>query len=393
MKRTQTMNKTTVVSLLVVVALLVLGIGVQARSFNGARATAPKADAAAVVSVEIAPAEQEAALAFWTRTRLKAAQPLEMPKQAGPAVVDRSGLAEAEVVGPYGFVAAGRPAADADAVARAAYPQDWLEVQDLEGLEAPDALGPDALEMPTGTSQTYTSYKINTLSSVQTVYPHRWVGRLSFTTSSGTAYCSATAISGNVMLTAAHCLYDSTNNQWYSNWVFTPAYRNGNAPFGTFAAQTCWVLTSWVNLSGSYAINSWAPHDVGVCKMGKNSAGQTLNTAVGWMGREWNFSYIRHVHNMGYPFRDYNNALITDAGKYLVTCVAETFQQASEVRGMGCNWGGGISGGPWVRGYAQNVVNGYATGVNSGIFIGTQNIYGARFNSNNIVVLCNAAGC
>jgi hypothetical protein len=393
MQRTRTLNMKVVVSLFLLVALLVLGVVVQARSFTGIKASVPAADAAPVVSLEISPAEQEAALAFWTRERLKAAKPMEMPKQAGPAEVDLSARSSLETEGPYGFVTSGLAAPDADRIAKAAYPQDWLEVEGLEGFGAPDAVGPDALGMPTGTSQTYTSYKINTLSSVQNVYPHRWVGRLSFSTPGGTSYCSGTAISGNVMLTAAHCLYDSTNNRWYSNWVFTPAYRNGNAPFGTFAAQVCWVLTAWVNLSGGYAINTWAQHDVGVCKMGNNSAGQSLNSAVGWMGREWNFSYIRHVHNMGYPFRDYNNAVITDAGKYLVTCVADTFQQPTEVRGMGCNWGGGISGGPWVRDYAQNVVTGWATGVNSGIFVGTQNIYGARFNSNNIVPLCNSAGC
>lgn len=388
MKRPQ---KKVVVSLFLLIALLALGVAAQARTFTGAKTAVVETDASPVVSIEISPAEQEAALAFWTRERIKAAKPLEMPKQAGPAEVDLSALAEP--TGPYGFVVSGLAAPDADRIAKAAYPQDWLEAEGLDGVGAPDAVGPDAFDAPTGTSQTYTSYKINTLSSVQNVYPHRWVGRLSFTTPGGTNYCSGTAISGNVMLTAAHCLYDSTNNRWYSNWVFTPAYRNGNAPYGTFAAQTCWVLTAWVNLSGGYSVNSWAQHDVGVCKMRNNSAGQSLNTAVGWMGREWNYGYIRHVHNMGYPFRDYNNAVITDAGKYLVTCVAETFQQATEVRGMGCNWGGGISGGPWVRGYAQNVVTGWATGVNSGIFIGTQNIYGARFNSNNIVVLCNSAGC
>ena len=38
-------------------------------------------------------------------------------------------------------------------------------------------------------------------------------------------------------------------------------------------------------------------------------------------------------------------------------------------------------------------VSGAADGVNSGFFVGTQNLYSARFNSNNIVPLCNAAGC
>ncbi|MBK8049651.1 MAG: hypothetical protein IPK16_22615 [Anaerolineales bacterium] len=75
------------------------------------------------------------------------------------------------------------------------------------------------------------------------------------------------------------------------------------------------------------------------------------------------------------------------------TCAAESFQQTTETRGMGCNWGPGISGGPWMIKYAPGVLQGWADGVNSGLFIGTQNLYGPRFNSNNIVPLCSAAGC
>ncbi len=246
---------------------------------------------------------------------------------------------------------------------------------------------------PLGTSQVFTSYTVNQATALHTIYPHRWVGRVSFTTPTGTSNCSATSISNNVMLTAAHCLYDSTNNRWYSNWVFSPAYRNGATPYGSFPATNCWVLTAWVNLSGSYAINSWARHDVGVCNMGTNSTGTTLNNAVGWMGRQWNWPYVRHVHDLGYPFRDSNDAFLPSAGQYLRACVAESFQQTTETRGMGCNYGRGISGGPWIVGYAPTVVTGAADGVNSGLFIGTQNLYAARFNDNNIVPLCNSAGC
>lgn len=372
--------------ILLFVGSLMLGSGVQASSIPSEGFDVWLSRGDLVATKAISPAEQEAALAFWTHEAIAMAQPMEMPSQIGPAEVDEAALVIPEVTGDAGFIAAGASAPDADLVAQATYPLDWAALEDTAGANT-EMLGPD------GTSQVYTSYIVNQAPALQTMYPHKWVGRLSFSTSSGTSYCSGTSISGNVMLTAAHCLYDSTNNKWYSNWVLTPAYRNGGAPYGTFPATQCWVLTAWVNLTGSYAINTWARHDVGVCKMGTNSGGQTLNNAVGWMGRWWNASYIRHFHDLGYPFRDFNNVLLTDAGKYLRTCVAESFEQTTNTRGLGCSYGGGISGGPWVVAYAPNVVSGYADGVNSGIFIGTQNMYGARFNSNNIVPLCNAAGC
>jgi V8-like Glu-specific endopeptidase len=279
--------------------------------------------------------------------------------------------------------------ADANAAteAQAAYPQDWAMLEESALAESPAAAD--------GTPGVYTSYIVNQNAALWKTNGHIPTGRLSFTTPNGTSYCSASVISGNnVIVTAAHCVYDSTNNRWYNNWAFTPAYRNGAAPYGTFPYQTCWVLTSWINLVGNYAINTWADDDVAVCKMRNNSAGQTLSSRTGWYGRMWNYGYIHHVHNMGYPFRNFNNVNVANAGQYLRLCANETFQQANNVLGGGCNWGPGISGGPWLVSYDPfDQITSYVNVVNSGLFVGQQNLYGGRFTSNNIVPLCTAAGC
>lgn len=370
---------------LLVVALLVLSTGVQAQTIE-----TQGPENGVVMTTVISEAEQKAALSFWTHDAMAEAQPMQMPVQFGPAEIDKAAVVEQTAAEAPGYAPAGRAAPNADKEAQATYPLDWAALK--ESVDAADLSEAD-LFAPEGTSRIYTSFTVNQFAALQPIYPHKWVGRLSFRVPGGTSYCSATSISGNVMLTAAHCLYDTTNNRWYSNWVFTPAYRNGGAPYGTFAATQCWVLPAWGNLAGNYSINGWARHDVGVCKMGRNSAGRTLNNAVGFMGREWNQPYVRHFFNLGYPFRDTNNAVIADSGKWLRACVAESFQQTTETRGMGCNYGPGMSGGPWVYRYAPNVVSGWASGVNSGIYIGTPNIYAGRFNSNNIVPLCNAAAC
>jgi V8-like Glu-specific endopeptidase len=373
-------------------ALLValLSLTTSALAQQPARTPVNQASSQLVARHDVSPARQRAALAFWTREAIAAASPMEMPSQLGFAEVDAAALSEQEVTGPLGSVAAGAAAPDADLAAQAAYPLDWATLE--EEFEE-EELEETAEGEPAGASQVFTSYFANRSSALHKIYPHRWVGRLSFTTPQGTSYCSGTSISGNVMLTAAHCLYDSTNNTWFSNWVFTPAYRNGATPYGTFPATTCWVLNAWINLTGSYAINTWARHDVGVCNMGTNSAGTTLNNAVGWMGHQWNFPYIVHFHNHGYPFRNTNDQLIPNAGSYLHACVAESFQQTTETRGMGCDMSRGKSGGPLIDGYAPTVATGWADGVYSGFFIGTANLYATRFNSNNIVMLCNSAGC
>jgi hypothetical protein len=332
-------------------------------------------------------AEQKAAMNFWSREAIAAAHASELLVQAGPATVDEAAVATAAVSGPSSFVAAGAAAADAAAVAQAAFPEDWAALAAAAGLDAPTAVD--------GTRGVHTSYTLS-LAALQRLFPHIWVGRLNYTNASGgTSFCSAAVISGNNIVTAGHCVYETfaNPNRFFSNWVFTPAYRAGNAPYGTFPATNCWALNTWIAQVAPYDINSDAPHDVAICKLGNNAAGQTVNNAVGWMGRAVNTSYIGHIHNLGYPQRDYNDTLLASGGAYLRTCVAESFQQTTEVRGMGCFWGRGISGGPWMTGYGIGVVNGWVEGVNSGLSFGSQNMYGARFNNNNIVELCNAAGC
>jgi len=350
-----------------------------------------------VVEIKVSEAEQDAALNFWTHEALAVAQPLDLMVDMGtssgqPGVLDAPITDEAtpKSGGNLGFVPAGLPEADANAIAQAAYTADWEAIIEEAGLAETNTAPMDEIA---GSSGVYTSYRANYLSAMQKIYPHIWIGRVSFSTGEGTSYCSGTAINNNVMLTAAHCIYDTTNNRAYNRWVFTPAYRNGSAPYGSFAASTCWILTAWVNLSGNYSITGWARHDVAVCRMGRNSAGQTLNGAVGWAGRQWNFGYLRHFHNLGYPFFDHRLETLTNPGGYLRLCAAESFVLATDTRGMGCNFGPGISGGPWLIGYAPGVVQGWVDGVNSGLYINQANLYGPRFTSNNIVPLCNAAGC
>jgi hypothetical protein len=338
-------------------------------------------------------------LAYWTRAEIAAAPAMALQIDSGPGGIDTSALEAETVTGPVGSTPPGMADPGAAQIAREVYSQDWetfeesLTEEEKLALEDAGELGVPA-DVLTGTPGVYTSYDVNTHAALWRIYPHRWMGKLTFTTPAGTASCSATIISGNNIVTAAHCLYDTTANVWYNTWVFTPAFRNGNAPYGTFAAQVCTVLTAWVNLSGGFNINTWSRHDVGVCTMNTNSAGQTLNGALGWAGRLWNAGNNQLVFNSGYPARTYTDDLISNGpAQYLRACTAETFRQAAETLGSGCNWGRGISGGSWLVGYQPVVVSGQVNSVNSGLFINQQNIYGARFNNNNIVPLCNTRGC
>jgi V8-like Glu-specific endopeptidase len=338
------------------------------------------------VSRTVSPQEQAAAATYWTRERIAAAPALPMP-------VDRTG--SASVLAPDQERSVGAPASspphtaawDADFVAQSHYWQDWVPAEDGAALE-PDPLAPE------GTPSVYTHYNVNNNNGIWNIYPHKWDGKLTFLVPGGSASCSATVISGNNIVTAAHCVYDTTSNFFYSGWVFTPAYRPGGMPYGTFTASVCTVLTTWVNLTGSFSIATWSRHDVAVCTLNTNTAGQTINNAVGWAGRLWNAANTQLVFNSGYPARYYTDVVVNSGpGEYLRSCTAETFLYTTETLGSGCFWGRGISGGSWLVKYQPFLVSGHVNSVNSGLFIGQQNLYGARFNSNNIVPLCTARSC
>lgn len=342
----------------------------------------------ATMSISYSAEEQQRSIKYWTTARIEATTALVVNFADISTTDEDQRLGnESQITGPYGNSPAGLPEKGAELQAQKDFPTAWADDSEIE-IEEEISIGAAAVD---GTAGVYDTYELNRNTKLWKLYPHVWVGRVSFRNGGISYSCSGSAISGNILLTAAHCIYDTEVNRWSTDVTFAPAYRSGKAPYGVFPATNCWILTSWANLSGSYNF-PWMQHDVALCNMG-SSKGKTLNQRVGYMGREWNASYSRHVYDMGFPFVDYRDITIPDAGKYLKTCVAETFQQGSEVRGMGCNWGGGISGGPWMTGYKIGVVSGWATGVNSGGIVGQQNTYGARFNSNNIVPLCDAAGC
>jgi V8-like Glu-specific endopeptidase len=356
---------------------------------------------------------QSATLMYWDEYSLATAPAIEMPVDFGTGEVDTAALDVEVSSGPPGIIKAGRAEKGANKFHKQAYSEAWAKlavdwgaeylalqgespeaVVDAEETVTEEPVGADVTaDTMAGTSGVHTYYDVNAKTALWKLYPHKWDGKFTFTTPSGNASCSATAIRNNHIVTAAHCVYDTGSNRWYTNKAFTPAYRNGAAPYGTFPTAGCRVLTAWVNHSGSYSINSWARDDVAVCRMGVNSAGKTLNQAVGWAGYGWNWDYTQLHFNSGYPARNYNDALLSSPAQYLRSCTAESFKQTTDTLGGGCYYGRGISGGSWIRGYKANYVTGWVNSVNSGLYLGQANLYGARFTSNNIKALCDANGC
>ena len=204
-------------------------------------------------------------------------------------------------------------------------------------------------------------------------------------TNAGT--CSASVISGkDIIVTAAHCCWDRSKNNWIGGWSFAPAYDNGNAPYGVFQWAQARVLNSWIN-------NGDIASDVCLIALQKDSAGHGVTYYTGWLGRSWNYGSALSMHSLGYPGN-------IGGGNKLELCASESFSPGSgcgaDVLNAGCSMTYGSSGGPWIRDYrtgnhVDSVVHGYTSSSCTGTFGKTYN--GPRFTDGNIAALCNAQGC
>jgi V8-like Glu-specific endopeptidase len=324
------------------------------------------------VTITASPQQQAAALETWTLEARAAAKPMPFPSVSLDANLPV--IEEAEENGAAVSIApGGAPHPRADRVARRQYRKEWRENgSELEIQEA--------LAAPFGTAAIFTSYRGNKFAKMWKQYPYVAVGKLYIT---GGGYCSASVISpNNIIVTAAHCVWDVAGGGFYPGWTFVPAERNFNAPYGTFPWASATVLTAWTTTGATQ-------YDIAVIALGNNTAGNPVTFYTGWLGRSWDWPYVQHHHAIGYPSN------LPKGTKQTYICAAESFSGGTDVLSMGCDMTFGSSGGPWIRHFAPYTVGAvnFVNSVVSGGVPGSDTFSGARFTSGNIVVLCNAIGC
>jgi hypothetical protein len=266
--------------------------------------------------------------------------------------------------------------------AKAEYPDAWSALDNRQPMDllAQQASSPSQMF---GTKNTWTGYLGNYFSPFYTTYPYRTVGQLFFTDGYSDYACTATLINYDTIVTAAHCVYNTDYNFWYSGWQFVPAYMNGNAPFGYTNWYSTIVLGKWMTAKKSSAGLSY---DVAIMELYDN-----IGSSTGWLGIAYNQNTKNMQHAIGYPSN------IT-GGYYTYICAAESFSKGGGL-GMGCDMTFGSSGGPWILWllpyqdfYPYSAYGNYIDAVVSGGTPGTPTFYGPRFTSKNIVPLCYATG-
>jgi hypothetical protein len=282
--------------------------------------------------------------------------------------------------GESGSKAGALPDPAAVAQMKAQYPEAW-------GRTAPDmsALqGTSSTDM-FGTKNTWTGYLGNYFDPFWTQYPYSTVGQLYFTDGVYNYSCSASLINYNLIVTAAHCVFNTDYDYWYYNWTFVPAdYNHGSyMPYGYYNWSAATILTKWGKAKKS---SKGLKYDVALIQL-YGSPG----SATGYLGYAWNWKPKQMQHAIGYPSNIYGGI-----SSYI--CAAESFSKKGGL-GMGCDMTFGSSGGPWIlwfipyQGYYPYTVYGnYVDAVVSGGTPGTPTFYGPKFTDKNIGALCYLTG-
>ena len=185
-------------------------------------------------------------------------------------------------------------------------------------------------------------------------YPYVTVGVLFFTQNGLDYRCSASSIGNYAIWTAGHCVSDGAEN-WSTNFLFLPAYKDGN-PAHTIAqwtGSTAWVTSAW-------HINADLGKDMGGVVLNTNSVGWKVSQ-IGWLGFAWNQDRDQHWHQIGYP-----SASPFDGNRMIICASSHSWDDSSFdpwTVATGCDMTGGSSGGPWIMDFSgtsgpSNYLNG-----------------------------------
>jgi len=205
-------------------------------------------------------------------------------------------------------------------------------------------------------------------------YPFKTMGRLFFQTASGELRaCSGSVISGNIVITAGHCV--AGDGLWHTGFVFIPGYSQGLAPFGQWFGERSAVPSGWL-------ISHDVSLDVGMIRMAPRED-QSLVGVVGALGFTWNqvleaMSWTQYAYPGLEPYDGQRLVLARSGFGHLVAWTRGL------TMGAGSHMTAGASGGAWVQGVLppDYPVGSYVNGVVSHTFADCdQTVYSPFFGS------------
>ncbi|MBV8887609.1 MAG: hypothetical protein JO235_26925 [Chroococcidiopsidaceae cyanobacterium CP_BM_RX_35] len=181
-----------------------------------------------------------------------------------------------------------------------------------------------------------------------TEFPWCTTGKLFLRLGGVDGYGGACVIGKNLLLTAAHLLYDASTEEWSSHIRFEPAYANGKQPFGYWYCEKSFVPEGWSKGLG-------LSYDLGVVRTKKGGLKELdVGDVVGCLEYKVNCSTKGQWYEVGYPHNHFEGELMMMDLGWLVSEVDD-----DKIIGKNSSFGRGASGSPWLEyPVTNNVVNG-----------------------------------
>jgi V8-like Glu-specific endopeptidase len=184
----------------------------------------------------------------------------------------------------------------------------------------------------------------------------RVLGALFFRDGAGGHYCTASVVRAskrNLLITAAHCLYNPEAHQWHTHIVFVPMYSRGRRPYGTWPVWLMVADKRWLDRGDPDLDYGFAAVQV--------MAGRRIEDVVGANQLQIPRAYSIPVLVAGYP------AKVSYPADRPIGCAGRTFRQARSQLRFDCHgFYGGTSGSPWLSDYDNRSQTGHVVGVIGG---------------------------
>jgi V8-like Glu-specific endopeptidase len=309
-------------------------------------------------SVVLTNPDAKAVAAYWTPERFKAARPLPLP-QATSEVTQPQEMPRLD--GQVESSEARTPIVRSLPPAKRLFTPGDAKPESIQnrngGVVSPNAVGTFGAHFTS--SRVFPQFTGSTAQfSADRSYPYITAGKLFFSIGGVPYLCSASVIQHRIVATAGHCVHSGTASGFYSNWVFVPAYRDGNAPLLSWNWRAVIVTGAWA--SGGGGVPNAA--DYAMIEFGDQGVGgvtRAIGDVTGWLGWQTLSLSANHTSKLGYPCN-----LDSCQKMQIVTSGAFRNVAPNNVE-YGSDAEGGSSGGPWIQNF-QVLQNGGGTGSNTG---------------------------